>query len=71
MSKPLPALDAWLVANRHRFKPGTFTELLVEHDDHCRYPQGEDCTCISGPDIKIRGFGGTVLSKPTTNERTP
>jgi hypothetical protein len=53
--KPLPRVQAWYAANRDRFKPGTFTQIIIAHDAHCRYPAGEDCTCVAGPEISVDG----------------
>ena len=53
--EPLPALETRFAANRSRFKPGQFAEVVVEHDAHCRYPKGEPCTCVVGPEIHVRG----------------
>ena len=53
--KSLPSVKAWLAANRSRFKPGSIIEVLILHDQSCRYPWGEPCTCLPGPEIKLAG----------------
>jgi hypothetical protein len=54
--QPLPALEAWLAQNRARLmKPGTVGEIQIWHDHDCPYPQGGDCTCVLGPEIRIAG----------------
>jgi hypothetical protein len=59
---PLPAVEAWIEANRSRFKRGTFGMVEIVHDADCRYPQGETlCTCVDGPEIRLQG------DKPETN----
>ncbi len=52
---PLPAVSAWLEANRSRFKPGELAEVVIEHDADCRYPGGGECSCRSGPEIRVWG----------------
>ncbi len=34
-------------------QPGAFSQLIVEHDADCPYPQGKPCTCVNGPECKI------------------
>jgi hypothetical protein len=53
--EPLPGLNAWLAANRSRFKPGSVNQILIMHDHACRYPWGEPCTCLPGPEIRVAG----------------
>jgi hypothetical protein len=53
--KSLPSVKAWLEVNRSRFKPGSVLEILIMHDHSCRYPWGEPCTCLPGPEIKLAG----------------
>jgi hypothetical protein len=52
--EPLPAVEAWVEANRSRFRPGTLTQVTVEHDERCRYPSSGRCTCRTGPTIRVR-----------------
>jgi hypothetical protein len=52
---PLPAYEAWLEANRSRFRPGQVVEVEIIHDAHCRYPKGKPCTCVAGPEIRVKG----------------
>lgn len=59
--KPLPAVEAWLEANRSRFRPGQVAEVVIEHDTDCHYPKGGPCSCRTGPEIRIRG------EKPSEN----
>ncbi len=53
--EPLPGFKAWLEANRSRFKSGSVNQILIIHDHRCRYPWGEPCTCLAGPEIKVAG----------------
>jgi hypothetical protein len=53
--EPLPAVEAWIAANRARLKPGTALELEVWHDAPCPYPRGGACCCANGPEIKLAG----------------
>jgi hypothetical protein len=53
--EPLPSLSTWIAANRSRFKRGSVNELLIMHDHGCRYPWGEPCTCVPGPEIRVAG----------------
>ena len=53
--EPLPSFNAWLAANRSRFKRGSVNQILIIHDHGCRYPWGEPCTCLPGPEIKVAG----------------
>jgi len=59
--EPLPCFNAWLTANRSRFKPGSVNQILIIHDHGCRYPWGEPCTCAPGPEIRVAG------EKPDSN----
>jgi hypothetical protein len=52
---PLPSFKAWLAANPGRFKPGSVNQILIMHDYDCRYPWGEPCTCVPGPEIRVAG----------------
>ncbi len=52
---PLPSFTAWFAANSSRFKPGSINQVLIIHDHGCRYPWGEPCTCLPGPEIKVAG----------------
>jgi hypothetical protein len=58
-TEQLPAVEAWIAANRQRFKPGVLTQVEIMHDAPCRYPQGGDCTCVEGPEIKVVGEDST------------
>ncbi len=49
----LPGFRTWLAANRARFKPGSVKHILFMHDDACRYPWSDPCTCVPGPEIKL------------------
>ena len=53
--EPLPAVEAFVAANRSRFRPGTVAEVIVEHESYCRYPKGGSCSCPGGPEIRVRG----------------
>lgn len=52
---PLPVVTAWIEQNRDRFPLGKPSEIEVFHDADCRYPQGFPCTCLFGPEIRIKG----------------
>jgi hypothetical protein len=60
---PLPCVEAWLAANRSRFKPGEVTKVVIEHDECCLYPQDGPCKCKNGLEIRIKG------EKPPTIHR--
>ncbi len=51
----LPSFKAWFAANHSRFKPGSVNQIVIMHDHHCRYPWGEPCTCMPGPEIRVAG----------------
>lgn len=52
---PLPAVQAFVEAHRHTFRPGIH-QIVTLHDASCRYPGGHGaCTCSAGPEIKILG----------------
>jgi hypothetical protein len=53
--EPLPAVEAFIAAHRARFRPGELTEFVIEHDPGCRYPAGRPCTCVEGPEIRLKG----------------
>lgn len=53
--EPLPAVAAWLEANRSRLRPGQVTAVQVLHESHCTYPKGGPCACPDGPEIRIKG----------------
>jgi hypothetical protein len=52
---PLPSVEAWVEANRPRFRPGQVARVVVAHDPDCRYPAGRPCTCKDGPAIRLEG----------------
>ena len=51
----LPSLSVCLAANRSWFKHGSANQILMMHDHDCRYPWGEPCTCLPGPEIGVAG----------------
>ena len=46
---------AWVAAHRSRIRPGTVVQVEIHHDAGCPYPEGGECHCAGGPEIKIIG----------------
>ncbi len=51
---PLPAVEEFIAAHAAELaRPGSAAMLIIAHDPDCRYPQGGECTCADGPEIRL------------------
>ena len=53
---PLPAVEKFIQEHADKLaRPGAACMLVIAHDHDCGYPQGGECTCADGPEIRIAG----------------
>ncbi len=51
---PLPSVEAFIKKHEDELsRPGSLSQIIIEHDADCPYPRGFPCRCIFGPECRI------------------